>query len=280
MSTTAAVVLAGGRSSRMGTAKAALEWHGSTLLRRVVGLVSRGVDGPVVVVRAAGQELPALPASVEVLDDPTDGAGPLQGIATGLLRLADRAEHAFVCSTDLPFLHPAFVRAVCRAGRDVDVALPVLDGHRQPLAASYRTALGERARALLAEGRPRPAYLLEGADVRELDAATLLADAALARSDPDLLSVTGANTPEQYRDLRGRPAPQVVVQRFGVLASGGQHGDRQVRAATLAAAAQAVDLVLDRHVLAAVNGDQMVRDPDLPLASGDVVAFLSADAGG
>lgn len=280
MPATAAVVLAGGRSTRMGTPKAGLEWHGSTLLRRVVGLVARGVDGPVVVVRAAGQELPPLPSSVEVCDDATEASGPLQGIASGLLALRERAEHAFVCSTDLPLLHPSFVRAVCRAGQDVDIALPVLDGHRQPLAACYRTSLGERARALLADGRTRPAFLLEDARVRLLDAAALLSDAALARADADLRSVTGANTPEQYRELRGLPAPEITVQRFGVLASGGQSGDRQVRAATLSAAAQAVDLVLDRHVLAAVNGDQMVRDPELPLAAGDVVAFLSADAGG
>ena len=50
----AGIVLAGGRSSRMGTPKAALEWHGSTLLRRVVGLVGRSVDGPVIVVCAPG----------------------------------------------------------------------------------------------------------------------------------------------------------------------------------------------------------------------------------
>ena len=276
----AAVVLAGGRSSRMGSPKAHLEWHGSTLLRRVVGLVARSVDGPVVVVRAPGQDLPALPDAVEVLDDPVEGSGPLQGLATGLSALRATDEHAFVCSTDLPLLHPAFVRAVTRAGRDADVALPVVDGHRQPLMACYRTALGERAGELLAAGRSRPAFLLEDADVRVLDEPTLLADVALAKADPALQSVTGVNTPEQYRALRELSAPEVVVQRFGVLASGGERGDRTVRAATLAAAAQAVGLVLDRHVLAAVNGDQMVRDPELPLAAGDVVAFLSADAGG
>lgn len=280
MPTTAAVVLAGGLSTRMGEAKAGLEWHGSTLLRRVVGLVQRGVDGPVVVVRAAGQALPALPSSVDVLDDETVAAGPLQGIATGLGALQDRAQTAVVCSTDLPLLHPAFVRAVARAGQDVDVALPVVGGHRQPLAACYRTALAGRARALLAQGRPRPAFLLEDADVRVLDDLTLLGDPALAKADPGLVSVTGVNTPDQYAALRALPPPEVVVQRFGVLASGGDHGERSVRAATLAAAARAVGLVLDRHLLAAVNGDQMVRDPEVPLAEGDAVAFLSADAGG
>jgi molybdopterin-guanine dinucleotide biosynthesis protein A len=53
-----------------------------------------------------------------------------------------------------------------------------------------------------------------------------------------------------------------------------------VRAATLAGAAAAVDLALDRHVVAALDGDRITRDPELPLATGDTVAFLSADAGG
>jgi molybdopterin-guanine dinucleotide biosynthesis protein A len=65
----AAIVLAGGRSSRMGSPKAALEWHGSTLLRRVTGLVARAVDGPVVVVRAPEQELPDLDGAIEFVTD-------------------------------------------------------------------------------------------------------------------------------------------------------------------------------------------------------------------
>ncbi len=280
MPATAAVVLAGGRSSRMGEPKAGLEWHGSTLLRRVAGLVARGVDGPVVVVRAPGQALPALPSAVEVLEDAAQARGPLEGMATGLGSLQDRAEHAFVCSTDLPLLHPTYVRAVVRAGHGVDVALPVVDGHRQPLAACYRTALAGRARELLQQDRARPAFLLEDADVRVLAELDLLADPALAKADPQLRSVVGVNTPEELQALRALPAPEVLVQRFGVLASGGQHGTRTVRAATLDAAARAVGLVLDRHLLAAVNGDQAVRDGEVPLAEGDVVAFLSADAGG
>ena len=89
----------------MGTPKAALEWHGSTLLRRTVGILTRVTDGPVVVVRAPGQELPALPPETEVVEDPREGLGPVQGLAAGLAAVADRAEVAFVSSTDMPFLH-------------------------------------------------------------------------------------------------------------------------------------------------------------------------------
>ena len=274
------MVLAGGRSSRMGSPKAALEWHGSTLLRRVAGVVARGVDGPVVVVRAPGQSLPALPSSVELVDDAAEGRGPLQGIAAGLAALDGRVDAAFVCSTDLPFLHPAFVRHVVAALGAADVALPVVGGFRQPLAAVYRTTLAKAALDLLAADRARPAFLLEDAAVHVLDDAALLADTRLRIADPQLRSVTGVNDRSAYDAARAEPVPEVVVQRIGVLASAGGTGTTTVRAATLGAAAQAVGLVLDRHLLAAVDGDQVVRDAEAPLVQGDVVTFLSADAGG
>jgi molybdenum cofactor guanylyltransferase len=73
----------------------------------------------------------------------------------------------------------------------------------------------------------------------------------------------------------------VTVQLFGVLAKGGgKSGPHAVRAATVGAAAGALALVLDRHVTAALNGDQITRDGETPLVSGDTVFFLSADAGG
>src|SRR5260370_26174131 len=106
MAGSAGVVLAGGRSSRMGTPKAALEWHGSTLLRRTVGILARATGGPVVVVRAPGQELPGLPRDVHLGDDPREGKGPMQGLAAGPGAPAGRADGAFGSSTPLPFLHP------------------------------------------------------------------------------------------------------------------------------------------------------------------------------
>ena len=117
MSVVAGVVLAGGRSTRMGRPKASLEWHGSTLLHRVTGIVSRAVDGPVVVVSAPDQELPALPPGVRVAEDAAEGRGPLQGLAAGLAAVVGEAEVAYVSSTDVPLLHPAFVGAVLGAAR-------------------------------------------------------------------------------------------------------------------------------------------------------------------
>ena len=280
---TAGVVLAGGRSSRMGRPKAELEWHGSTLLRRTLGVLARSVDGPLLVVRAADQPLPQLPAQVDIIEDPEQGLGPLQGVAAGLAALAGRAQTAFVCSTDLPFLHPAFVRRVLSVlTDDLDVVLPVARGYPQPLAAAYRVSLAPLVTELVAAGDRRPAFLFRHERCRTLriDDAALLEDPVLAAADPLLDSLVNVNSPDDYRAARSQPAPQVTVQRYGALAGNGHRGPRTVRAATLSGAAEAVGLILDRHVIAALNGDQISRDGDVPLASGDTVAFLSADAGG
>lgn len=278
---TAGIVLAGGRSSRMGRPKADLEWHGSTLLHRVAGIVGRSVAGPLVVVRAPGQELPALPPEASIAEDPVEGRGPLQGLAAGLAAAPD-ADWAYLSSTDVPLLHPAFVARVLAAAEreDVDVVLPVAQGFRHPLAAAYRTALLPTVEELIAEDRLRPAFLFERCRVRELGEEQLLGDARLAAADPELLSLLNVNDPDEYEQARRRVAPTVTVQRFGTLAPAGDRSPLSVRAATLAAAAEAAGVTLDRHVVAALNGDQISREPELPLASGDRVAFLAADAGG
>jgi molybdopterin-guanine dinucleotide biosynthesis protein A len=280
MSGSAGIVLAGGRSSRMGTPKAALEWHGSTLLRRTVGILARVTGGPVIVVRAPGQPLPDLPPGTEVVDDPQEGLGPVQGLAAGLAAAAGRAGVAFVCSTDLPFLHPAFVRRVLRAAQEgADVGLPHAGGYLQPLAASYRTALAPVAGRLVRERRLRPAFLFDACAVTRLDEAALRSDPILAALDPELDSVLNVNEPGDYRAARARAGPDITVRRLGSLA-GGDRGPRSVRAATVAGAAAAAGLALDGHVVAALNGDQATRDGQTPLATGDTVLFLAADAGG
>jgi molybdopterin-guanine dinucleotide biosynthesis protein A len=265
----------------MGAAKSALEWHGSTLLYRTASVMMRSVDGPVVVVAAPGQELPELPAGVAVVEDPVEGLGPMQGLAVGLAAVEDEAQAAFVCSTDLPFLHPAYVRRVLQGlGDGVDVVLPVARGYRQPLAAAYRSGLAGLIADLLRQGNRRPGMIFEHCSVAQLDDAALLADPAVARLDPLLDSVLNINTPDDYRAARDREPPELMVERFGALAKGGGHKQRPVHAATIGQAADAVGLTLDRHVVAAVNGEQVTSDNRLPLVAGDTVTFVSADAGG
>ena len=106
--TPGAVVLCGGESRRMGRPKAWLPFGEERLLQRVVRLVDT-VARPIVVVAAAGQELPDLPAEVAIVRDPVGGRGPLAGMAAGLGALTDPVELVNATATDVPFLEPRWI---------------------------------------------------------------------------------------------------------------------------------------------------------------------------
>jgi molybdenum cofactor guanylyltransferase len=236
------------------------------------------VDGPVVVVKAPGQALPELPGEVAITTDAREGRGPLQGVAAGL-SAASEAQWAYVSSTDVPFLHPAFVAVVLRAAQrgNVDVALPAAHGFRHPLSAAYRTALLPEVERLITEDLMKAALLLERVRVLELDEVSLLSDRDLAAADSELLSLVSVNDPAEYERARARSAPAVTVRCLGALARDGR-GDHPLpaRAATLGAAAAAAGVELGRHVIPALNGDEITREPRHPLAAGDSVAFAAA----
>ncbi len=166
------VVLAGGRSSRMGSPKALLDWHGVPLVVHVARAVAAATNGPVVVVGAPAQ---ALPEGLEVVRDPAEGRGPLLGLAAGLAAVG--VDRAFVCATDQPYAHE--VMPALLAARAADVVAYA----GQPLGALYRTSLAEIASRRLAEDASLRG-LLAAVDTVTLDGA------------PDALR--GLDTPEQY----------------------------------------------------------------------------------
>lgn len=196
------LVLAGGRSSRMGATKALLDWHGLTAVEHVVEILRRATDGgPVCVVRAPGQTLPELDALMAV--DPVAFAGPLAALGEGLATLDGRCEVVFACGVDTPLLAPELVRAVLASVRDGDDAVvPVIGGRDQPLLAAYRVSLVPRLRELLDAGASGLQDIAQACAVRRVSEVELLADPALAAADPGLSSARNANTPQEWAALR------------------------------------------------------------------------------
>ena len=264
------IVLAGGRSARMGAPKASLEWHGSTLVHRVAGIVRRTVEGPVVVCRAPGQTLPRLPAGCEEIADQRPGRGPLEALHAGLEALRGRAEVAFVTATDLPLLHPALVAAIlARLTGEDEICAPVHGGVTHHLTGAYRVEVAAAVAELLAGDRLRVGLLLDRCRTRRLEPADLLADRRLAAADPRLESLVNLNRPADYAAARARPAPEITVRGPAAAAA-----PTPARAATLGAAAAAVGLELGPRTRAAVDGRPVPGDSELPLVRGDAVAFL------
>jgi len=186
-----AVVVCGGHSTRMGRAKAMLPFGDETMLGRVVRLLGEVVE-PIVVVAAADQPLPPLPPMVDVARDRCPDRGPLEGMAVGLARLADRADAAFVTGCDVPLLVPAAVTLLFDSLGDHQIVVPQEGKFYHPLAAVYRTDVRAAIESLLAADRLRPAFLFD-----EVDTLRLPVD-QLRRADPQLQTLRNLNRPEDY----------------------------------------------------------------------------------
>jgi molybdopterin-guanine dinucleotide biosynthesis protein A len=189
---TGGIVLCGGRSSRMGQPKAWLPFGSELMLPRVVRILS-GIVNPIVVVAAPGQEVPPLPAAIEIVRDPEEGRGPLQGLAAGLEALEGRADAAYLSSCDVPFLQPALVRRIIELLGDRSICVPKVGEFHHPMAAVYRTEVREAVLRLLSENRMRPVFLFEAVPTRVVEAHEL------ADSDPTFQSLRNLNTPEDYQ---------------------------------------------------------------------------------
>lgn len=153
-----ALILAGGRSERMGQPKEWLPFGGTTLLGCVVQALANAGLPVTVVARDPSQALPDLPAGTSIARDAPGPAGPLRGLVGGLQQLQQHlraADLVFVAACDAPFGGPALAQELATAlasAPDALAAAVLRQGHRQPLGALYRPAVLSAAVTLLAAG--------------------------------------------------------------------------------------------------------------------------------
>jgi molybdopterin-guanine dinucleotide biosynthesis protein A len=144
----AAFVLAGGKSTRMGTDKAFLELGGVTLIEHALDLLKH-VTSRVFVV---GDEA-KFGKYGEVVQDVYRDCGPLGGIHAALV--STTSDFNFVLGVDLPFVSKIFIeRLLFRAKQEgAVVSVPRCGSRFQPLCAVYRKEFAAVANKSLLAGR-------------------------------------------------------------------------------------------------------------------------------
>jgi molybdopterin-guanine dinucleotide biosynthesis protein A len=196
MAQLSAIVLAGGRSLRMGTDKAALRLGGRTMLARVVTELGRSFDQVVVVGRAAdAHPAPEISAPfVRIIRDSDSFEGPVQALRLGLTTV--RSEVAFACACDLPFVNADLAVGLCVMAERRDAAIPMVHGRLQVLHAAYRKSCLPPLEAMIARGARRLQDLPPTLDAR------IVSEAEVLGHDPKLLSFFNVNTPEDYAQAK------------------------------------------------------------------------------
>jgi molybdopterin-guanine dinucleotide biosynthesis protein A len=179
------VVLAGGRSRRMGRPKALIPFRGRPLISwPLAAAATAGLEA--VVVAKTGSPLPTI--AVPVWEEPAEPVHPLTGLVAALERAKDRPVLAVAC--DMPFLAPGLLHALAEAAPTAAAVAPRVAGRLEPFPARYAPdALPALRDALASQGSLRKT--LAALDPWELDE-----DALRAYGDPARL-VASLNTPEE-----------------------------------------------------------------------------------
>lgn len=185
------VVLAGGKSSRMGASKAELLFMGEPLLRRVVNRLSEAVDDVVVIGPPALQTL--VPGML-VWSDVTSPVGPLGGLYTAL-KMAP-CERLVLVACDMPLLQPTLIRtmlAVAESHPASDAVALLSNGRMEPLHAVYSRSCLAAVEEALASGQRAMHLLLERLSV------VTISREIVVRDDPLGVSPLNVNTPADWR---------------------------------------------------------------------------------
>ena len=185
-----AVILAGGKSSRMGQDKTQLIYGGQTLLAGAVERFSKSFDR-VYLSTAESGKYPDVKA--ERVVDVYPGSGPMAGLHAALLRTPD--EGVFLAAADLPFSSPeAALKIIELCGDHASAVIVGNDGRFEPAFGYYKKDLLPYIEEFLAQGRRKMLLLFDALPCRRVSP-----DELGGLWHDDMLS--NLNYPEDYRRL-------------------------------------------------------------------------------
>ncbi len=126
------IILAGGKSARMGKDKSLLLYDNKPLIKRIVEELQPVVDDLVIVSNKVKYDF----LGVSEISDIFPNMGPLGGIHAGMA--ASKNEYYFVTACDIPFFSGSLAEFLLKQKDGFDVVVPRMSNYLQPLYSVYK----------------------------------------------------------------------------------------------------------------------------------------------
>jgi molybdopterin-guanine dinucleotide biosynthesis protein A len=188
-----AVILAGGKSSRIGRNKALLDFGGEPLIGRIHRILKQGFQHVLI---SANDEDTYKFLGAPVIPDIFPGGGSLAGIHSGLLTCP--SPHCFFVACDMPFINIELVRYLHRLIDTYAVVIPVSDQGYEPLHAFYSRQCLSHIQNQLEHGNLKIIDFFPLVKLREIKRDEL------RLYDPEELSYFNINTTDKYEHAKRR----------------------------------------------------------------------------
>ncbi len=180
------IVLAGGKSLRLGRNKSLATVSGKSLIQWVIDRLAT-ISNEIIIATARGEEIPySSNVSLKTVADIHPGKGPLAGIYSGLI--ASSSPRAIVVSCDTPFLSVGLLEYMTRTCPGADIVVPRMEEKVEPLCAVYSKDCVNPIRELLEQNLLKIIELYPMVTVRYIE------EAEIDRFDPEHLSFFNINS--------------------------------------------------------------------------------------
>jgi len=186
-----AIILAGGKSTRMGKDKALTFLRGRYLLEIVVERVYFTFD-KVLIATPSPEKYRFIKkgAKVKIVKDIFPEKGPLGGIYTGLIHSKD--EYNFICGCDMPFLNKKLIEKMAEMACGFDVVTPEVEGFFEPLHSIYSKRCIEPVLRNLRRGKLKIKSFFPQVRFKYIP------EKIIRKYDPELFSFFNLNTPTVF----------------------------------------------------------------------------------
>ena len=180
------IILAGGKSSRLGRNKALQVIEGKSLIQWVIDRLAI-LSTEIIIATAHGKAIPCSSAvEIKTVADIYSGKGPLVGIYSGLI--ASSSSRAIVVGCDTPFLSVGLLKYMIRISSTFDVVVPRIKDKLEPLCAVYSKSCLVFIQELLEQNQLRIAELFSMVKVRYIE------EDEINSFDPEHLSFFNINS--------------------------------------------------------------------------------------
>ncbi|WP_019154043.1 molybdenum cofactor guanylyltransferase [Robertmurraya massiliosenegalensis] len=190
---TTGIILAGGKSSRMGTNKALLMIEGKTIIEQAVEEL-RSIVNNIIIVTNSFEDYAFL--NLPMVKDEWKDMGPLAGIHAGLS--FSKTERNLIVACDMPFISAKLGDVLLKQLEDYEAAIPEISGQLHPLFAAYRKVVKEEAEKALQQKQLRIRGIFRNIHVKIMEE-TELNKYGVVLDDSDLFNM---NHPEEYEQAK------------------------------------------------------------------------------
>jgi len=180
------IILAGGKSSRLGRSKALQAIGGKSLIQWVVDRLAT-LSTEIIVVTAHGKAIPcSSPIRIKTVADTYPSKSPLVGIYSGLI--ASACPRAIVVGCDMPFLNIGLLDYMSQICSSFDVVVPQIKDELEPLCSVYSKSCLAPMQGLLEQNERRISELFSMVKVRYIE------EDEISSFDPEHLSFFNINS--------------------------------------------------------------------------------------